>query len=159
MEFAIKKAGVKDARALAAMDRRCFPNKEDHSPPSYFKTPGMRSFWITYGSRRIGAMSLMHHRTYSVDQYTFAEHCHGSLYLTSTGITVANQRKGIGAILKAWQIAYARRLRFGKIVTHARVSNIASINLNVKFGFTAVGLLRKYYGETEDAVLLEFLVL
>lgn len=158
MEFAIRKASAKDARALAAMDRRCFPNKEDRSPPSYFGIPGMRSFWVTCGSRRIGAMSLMHHHTYSVDQYTFAEHCHGTLYLTSTGVTVANQGKGIGAILKAWQIAYARRLGFGKIVTHARSSNTASINLNLKFGFVSTGRLHGYYEATEDAVVLELLV-
>ena len=144
-----------DSKALAAFDRRTYPNKNEHAPPSYFSHRGMRTYWMLRNGRRVGACCVLHNSTFTPDPEALSAHAKGVLYITSTAILPKEQGRGLGNIFKAWQIAYARTHGFKKIVTNARKSNNASIRMNLKFGFTIVGESARCYPDGEDTVIME----
>lgn len=156
MQIEIIRARIpEDAKALAAFDRKTFPNAGDHATPAYYRMRGLRSFWLLKNGRRVGACCVMHNTTFTDDAEKFSAREKGVLYVTSTAILPKFQHHGIGSIFKAWQIAYARAHGFSKIVTNARKGNIASIRLNLKFGFTILRESPNCYSDGEDTVIME----
>jgi ribosomal protein S18 acetylase RimI-like enzyme len=58
--------------------------------------------------------------------------------------------------MKAWQVAYARRNGYRRMVTNSRNSNTAMIRLNRKFGFKVIRTVPGYYDKPEEpAVVME----
>ena len=83
----------------------------------------------------------------------------GSLYISTTGILPRFQNKGFGALLKSWEIVYARYHGFNRIITNCRKRNIRMIALNRQFGFRIVRTIPRYYTEpTDSSVLMELLL-
>jgi ribosomal protein S18 acetylase RimI-like enzyme len=81
------------------------------------------------------------------------------LYIISTAILPEFQRQGWGTVLKAWEIAYARRNMYKLMVTGCRKSNTAMINLNLRFGFQYAFEISDYYSDpVESAVILSLKV-
>jgi ribosomal protein S18 acetylase RimI-like enzyme len=160
VDLAIVRATLpKDARALAAFDKRTFPNVSDHSTPAYFSEDGMQSFWLLLKRRRIGACSLIPHATFEASPHALCCPEPGTLYITSTAIVPTQRGYGFGSIWKAWQITYAKKGGFKKIVTNARVSNTASIALNRKFGFAVVHeCIPDCYADGEESIVFELIL-
>ncbi len=76
-----------------------------------------------------------------------------TLYIATTGILPRFQGFGLGGLLKAWEIAYARYHGFA---SHTRKKNTRMMKLNQKFGFRAVRTIRGYYSDPPDSgVLME----
>lgn len=161
MDISIVRAVIpKDVRSLVAFDRKTFPSKDEHAPPSYFLDRHTRSFWLMKGRRRIGACCLKHHATFVPDKERLSRYERDTLYILSTAILPAERGKGFGDILKAWQISYARKHGFAKIVTNTRVSNAASIALNRKFGFVITeACVPDCYPDGEASTVLELILL
>ncbi len=156
MDISIIRASVpKDARALALFDRKTFAKKEDWASPSYYLEHELRSFWLLRNGKRIGACCLEHQATFSPVQDVLSRRALGVLYITSTAILPKFQKIGFGALFKSWQIAYARSHGFLKIITNARKSNLASIHLNLKFGFVIVGESKHCYPNGETGIIME----
>ncbi len=81
----------------------------------------------------------------------------GVLYIATTGILPRYQGQGLGAVLKSWQVAYARRHGFQRMVTSSRASNAAMIALNGRFGFQIARRIEGYYTDPlEAAVVMEW---
>ena len=78
----------------------------------------------------------------------------GSLYITTTGILPKFQRAGLGLLLKSWQIAYAKRHGFRRIVTNNRRRNAAIIGLNKRLGFRVIRISPGYYSGPPDATVV-----
>ena len=134
----------KELRSLQAFDRKVF-RPGDWFPAAYWRE--CESYWLLVEGRKIGCCAFEKHE----EQET--------LYISSTGILPAFQRQGFGQLLKVWQIAYARRLGFQKIVTNVRERNQAMIVLNRKFDFRIVRTLPRYYSRpTDAAVVMELLL-
>ncbi len=148
----------RDKKALAALDRACFLHEEDQGEPWYYAKSGIESFWVKKDRKRIGAISLMQHRTYAPDPRCLAKHSPDTLYLLSTALLPEFRGRGIGAVMKAWQVAYARMNGFARIVTHARIDNATSIALNKKFGFRETARLPFYYDNGADALVMELIL-
>jgi ribosomal protein S18 acetylase RimI-like enzyme len=156
VNITIIRAAKDDIPALAGMDRKCFLHSVDWGDEEYYAFPGLRSFWVIKGRRRIGSVSLMHHRTISRDDNVFARRSSKTLYIVSTAILPEFRRRGVGDLVKAWQIKYAKANDMTRIITNARASNAASIALNKKFGFVEIEHIPDYYpGNNEHAVVLE----
>jgi ribosomal protein S18 acetylase RimI-like enzyme len=157
MEIAIVRAHIpKDARALANLERKAFLNGDDWAPPSfYYGHRRLRSFWLLQNGRRIGVTCLVHHATISSKDGVLYAPMRDALYIVSTSVLPRFQGYGFGGVLKAWHIAYARKKGFKKIVTNARAGNIASIHLNLKFGFAIVGEIANCYPDGETGIVLE----
>ncbi len=86
-------------------------------------------------------------------------HRAGSLYIASTGILPAFQKRGFGQLFKSWQIAYARNHSFTRLVTNTRKSNAAMIALNRKFHFRTVRTTSRYYSDPVEATVVMELLL
>ncbi len=78
----------------------------------------------------------------------------GSLYITTTGILPTFQRRGLGQLLKCWEITYAKFHGFNRIVTNTRKRNKPMISLNQKFGFKIVRTTSDYYSGPSDATVV-----
>jgi ribosomal protein S18 acetylase RimI-like enzyme len=80
----------------------------------------------------------------------------GSLYIASTGILLDFRGLGFGSLLKCWQISYAHRHGFKRLVTNTRKSNKSMLSLNKKFGFKVLRTTSDYYeGPSEPTVVME----
>jgi ribosomal protein S18 acetylase RimI-like enzyme len=63
---------------------------------------------------------------------------------------------GFGGLLKSWQVLYARRHGFTRIITNTREGNRPIIGLNKKFGFKVLRTTPNYYEEPlEPTVVME----
>jgi ribosomal protein S18 acetylase RimI-like enzyme len=135
-----RKAVIPDElRSLCAFDRKVFPS--DYFAPSDWRE--YESYWLILDEKKkIGCCAF--------------EKQGDALYIATTGILPAYQRMGFGRLMKAWEIAYARRNKFKRIVTNSRKSNLAMIALNRKFGFRRAGTIPGYYEDpTEPAIVME----
>ena len=80
----------------------------------------------------------------------------GSLYISTTGILSGFRSRGLGRLLKSWEIAYAKDHGFSRIVANTRERNIKMISLNKKFGFKVIRRTSGYYsGPTDATVVME----
>lgn len=135
-----------DLRALQSFDKKVFP-KSDVFPADYWKQ--CEPYWLLIEGVKAGCCAF--------DSNTL--HAKGTLYVSTTGILPRFQGKALGQLMKQWQIAYARRHGFTRIVTTTRKSNTAMIALNRKFHFKTVRTIPRYYAEpTESALVLELLL-
>lgn len=143
MKTVFRKAVVpKEIRALVAFDRKIFPSA-DCFEPDYWRA--CESFWLIAGNTKVGCCAFEKDAGRT-----------GWLYIGTTGILPKFQHQGFGAVMKAWQIAYARYHGYKRIVTHCRESNERIIALNRQYGFRVARTVPNYYSEpAESAVLME----
>lgn len=147
METQFRKAVLPgELRSLVAFDRRIFSNADRFGVTDW---KHCESYWLLIDAGKIGCCAFQ----------TKIPGRPRSLYIATTGILPRFQRMGFGNLFKSWQIAYARRHGFARIVTHTRQHNAAMIALNEKHGFTAIGTVPRYYREPPDlAVIMELLL-
>lgn len=132
-----------ELRSLQAFDRRVFP-KSDVFSAEYWKQ--CEPYWLLIDGVKAGCCAF--------DKHTL--HAKGTLYVTTTGILPRFQRRGLGQLMKQWQIAYARRHGFARVTTTTRKSNAPMIALNRKFHFKTIRTIPRYYAEpTEPALVME----
>src|SRR5437763_193894 len=98
--------------ALVEFDRRVF------GPFDCFESAHWRfyeSHWMLIDGEKAGCCAFEKHVDFSDDDSSPA--LVNSLYVASTGILPEFQGRGLGTLLKAWEIAYARSHGFTRIVT------------------------------------------
>jgi ribosomal protein S18 acetylase RimI-like enzyme len=135
-----------ELRALQAFDKKVF-RKSDVFPAEYWKQ--CEPYWLLIDGVKAGCCAF--------DKHTL--HAKGTLYVSTTGILPRFQRRGLGQLMKQWQIAYARRHGFTRIVITTRKSNAAMITLNRKFQFKTVRTIPRYYADpSEPALVMELLL-
>ena len=116
-----------------AFDRRVFP-APDRFDPEYWRM--CDAWWMVIDGVKAGCCAF--------EKNT-------NLHIATTGILPKYQGRGLGSLMKAWQIAYARARGFDRLITHARKSNAGSIALNKKFGFRVIRTVEGYYVEPAEA--------
>jgi GNAT superfamily N-acetyltransferase len=114
------------------------------------------SYWMLVNGRKVGCCAFERNSDFDNSDNSVAPEG-SSLYIASTGILPQHRGKGFGVRFKRWQIAWARRHGFTRIVTNCRRSNRAIIRLNEKFGFHIVQTTTdNYYRQPpEPAVVME----
>jgi ribosomal protein S18 acetylase RimI-like enzyme len=131
-----------ELRALQAFDRKAF--KSDIFDAEYWKE--CEPYWLLIDGVKAGCCAF--------DKNT--AHAKGTLYVATTGVLPRFRRRGLAHRMKKWQIAYARRHGFNRIVINTRKSNVAMIALNRKFDFKTIRTIPGYYtGPTEPALVME----
>jgi GNAT superfamily N-acetyltransferase len=147
-----------ELRSLMAFDRKIFPIA-DLFDAGYWKF--CEPYWMLVDGRKVGCCAFEKHVDIQEDIRT--DHVNprlkGTLYISTTGILPAFQGKGLGSLLKAWQVCYARHHGFTRIVTNSRKRNRRMIALNRKFGFRVIRTTPKYYsGPPDSTVVMELLL-
>ncbi len=143
MELEFRRVDVEqEMRRLRDFDRRVFP-KADLFPASFWRAAEV--YWMIADGKRVGCCALQE----EVERMSV-------LAISSSGILPAWQGLGLGRVMKAWQIAYARRHGYERVVTETRESNRRMIRLNESFGFKIVGRTPGcYFDPVEAAVEME----
>jgi len=160
MNVSIVAADAEHIALLAKMDALIYV-KADAFSEEDFKDPDFKNFLVRLDDEPVGSTVLAPNKGETESYDALLPEVEGTLYIISTAILPQFQRQGIGSIVKAWQIAYAKRNGFKKIVTNARVSNKGSIALNKKFGFQMIRIIPEYYnpdyagGPREDTIVLQ----
>jgi GNAT superfamily N-acetyltransferase len=145
----------KELRALTAFDRRIF-SASDRFSAAFWKE--CESWWMLVEGHKAGCCAFQRDVDFLEDEGPDALNSprKGTLYITTTGLLPKYQGKGLGALLKAWEIAYARRHGFARIVTNTRRRNKRMVGLNKMFGFSIIRTTPRYYsGPVDAAVVME----
>lgn len=61
------------------------------------------------------------------------------------GVSAAYQRRGIAAAMMTWMIERARKQGARRMLLEVRVDNTPALALYERFGFTTIGLRKRYY--------------
>ena len=64
------------------------------------------------------------------------------------------RKKGIGSLLLEKLISISKELKAISITLEVNCNNLPAINLYKKFDFQEVGLRKKYYNNTDDALIM-----
>ena len=127
----------RELRSLLKFDRAVF-RVSDRFPADYWRE--LESYWMLVGGFKVGCCGF--------------ELWRDALYIATTGIHPRFQRQGFGRLMKSWEICFARRNGFKRIVTNVRARNAAMIALNVEFGFKRLRRIERYYSGPADATLV-----
>jgi GNAT superfamily N-acetyltransferase len=143
MELEFRSADVeKELRRLRDFDARVFP-KADLFSSAFWRECAV--YWMLVDGRRVGCCALLPEPG-----------ADAVLSIASTGILPSWQGLGLGRVMKAWQVAYARRHGYRRVVTETRAGNERMIHLNESFGFRVVRKTpRGYHDPVEAAVEME----
>jgi len=144
VRISFQKADVrKEIRSLLAFDRKAFAAY----PTDWFEPADWEScepWWMLLDGRKVGCCAFARDTPRR-----------GWLFISTTGILPGLQGRGLGALLKCWQISFARHHGFRRIATTTRSSNRAMIQLNRKFGFKTLRTTPRYYTDpVESAVFM-----
>ena len=120
----------------------------------------LESYWILVDGRVTGCAAFIHDVEFGEDLLGDGKNVaqRGTLYIQSTGLRKEFRGRGVGSRVKEWQIDYARRNGFGRIVTNCRESNAAMIAINEKYGFRAIRKTADYYADGEATVVMELVL-
>ena len=137
---------------MLAFDRKVFPKDDLFGREEWLKD---ESYWMLVDQARVGCCAFQPHRDFRDDLRRAGNPVRkGSLYITTTGVLPAMQDKGLGRLLKVWQIAYAKLHGFSRIVTNCRMRNAAIIGLNQSLGYRYVRATPNYYTGPDDATVV-----
>jgi GNAT superfamily N-acetyltransferase len=144
----------KEKGRLVAFDHKVFRRADWFDPDDW---DSYESYWMVVNDRKVGCCAFERNVDFGLDPDKDSGPRRGSLYIASTGILPQHQGRGLGVRFKRWQIAWARRHGFTRIVTNCRRSNRTIIRLNEKLGFkilqTTIG--NYYHRPPEPAVVME----
>ena len=145
---------AQELRSLIGFDHKVFRKSDWFSTAEWRKYD---TYWLIVDCRKVGCCAFELHADFQDDDLETP--LRGSLHVVTSGVLPKYQGKGFGTLMKAWQVAFARRHGFARMVTCSRKSNRAMIRLNLKFGFRTVRTTRGYYsGPVESAVVMERLL-
>lgn len=138
---------------LRAFDHKTF-RKSDWFASEDWRT--YESWWMIVDGRTVGCCAFQPNVDFQDDirDDDVNPPMEGSLYISTTGILPKFQRNGLGKLLKCWQIAYAKRHGFRRIVTNTRKRNTPMIELNKKFGFQILRITPRYYPHPTDSTVV-----
>ena len=145
----------KEIRSLVAFDHKAF----HEYPADWFDRDAWEacdSWWMIVDNRKVGCCAFEPHVDFQEDIREDRKNTHlrGSLYIITTGILPSFQGLGFGGLLKGWQLLYARRQGFTRIVTNTRKGNKPMIKLNKRFGFNVLRTTPDYYEEPRDPTVV-----
>ena len=157
MTLGFRKAALpEEAAELWKLDVEIF-GVDSFAPEDWLS---LESYWILVDGSVAGCAAFIHDVEFGEDLLGDGKNVaqRGTLYIQSTGLRKEFRGRGVGSGVKAWQIDYARRNGFGRIVTNCRESNAAMIDINRKFGFRIIRTTPGYYGDGEATVVMELLL-
>jgi ribosomal protein S18 acetylase RimI-like enzyme len=120
----------------------------------------LESYWVMVDGQVVGCAAFVHDADFQEDLREDGENAvqPGTVYIQSTGLLRAYRRQGLGKRIKEWQIEYARRNGFRRVVTNCREGNAAMISINEKYGFRAIRRTPGYYEDGEGTVVMELVL-
>lgn len=153
MEVEFRRADIKnEIRSLMAFDRRVFGSEMFDSAT----WRNGKAFWLLLYGKKVGCCAFEENVDFTGDRREDGANTvmPGSLYISTTGILDGQRSKGLGSLMKAWQISYAKHSGFKRIVTNMRKTNKPMIELNKKYGFKKLRETPMYYENPAEATIV-----
>ena len=118
------------------------------------------AYWIVVDGQVAGCVAFVHDVDFEEDLREDDENVprRGTVYIQTTGLLAAYRGQGLGRRVKEWEIEYARRNGFGRMVTNCREGNARMIGINEKYGFRAIRTTPGYYEDGEATVVMELVL-
>lgn len=139
----IRKADISDITHLVALEKELF--KDDAWTPKDFEEQvnenPYASIYVYETNKQIVAY---------VDLWIAYENAE----IANIGVDTSFQRNGIASELLSFCMEKVKDAGCENISLEVRVSNISAIRLYEKFGFTRVGIRKRYYANGENAYLM-----
>jgi [ribosomal protein S18]-alanine N-acetyltransferase len=139
----IERAGWRDTRALVRLDRRCFKPIDTFAWYEFFELclwPGVIALKAMMDDRIVGFIA------------GDPRPVEGHTIIVTVGVDPEWQGRGIGEqLLRAVEV----RSTLARLRLMVRVSNQPALGLYRKLGYAIVDTWRRYYGDGEDAYLME----
>jgi ribosomal protein S18 acetylase RimI-like enzyme len=139
----IVQASWRDTRALVRLDRRCFKPIDAFAWCEFFELclwPGVIALKAMAADRIVGFIAGDPHPR------------EGHTIIVTVGVDPDWQGRGIGEQLLR---AVEARSTLARLRLMVRVSNLPALGLYCKLGYAIVDTWRGYYGDGEDAYLME----
>ncbi|HCJ67063.1 MAG TPA: ribosomal-protein-alanine N-acetyltransferase [Elusimicrobia bacterium] len=76
-------------------------------------------------------------------------------HITNLAVASEYRNQGIGSFILNYLLSEAKRKNCQRIILEVRSTNLPAQKLYFKFGFEIVGKRKKYYSDSEDALILE----
>ena len=145
-----------DGQALWELDLEIF-GVDAFTPEDWLS---LESYWVMVDGQVAGCAAFIRDADFQEDLSQDGGNSvqAGTLYIQSTGLRRAYRGQGLGNRVKAWQIEYARKNGFRRVVTNCRESNARMIRINEKFGFRVIRCTPGYYADGEATVVMELLL-
>ncbi len=158
MNTEFRKAIVpEEIQSLVIFDHKAFHKY----PADWFGADDWKAcdaWWMIVDNRKVGCCAFEPDVDFQQDirEDGTNRRLRGSLYIVTTGISPPFRGLGFGRLMKCWQVLYARRHGFTRIITNSRKSNRPMIGLNKKFGFKVLRTTPDYYeNPREPTVVME----
>ena len=144
---------VKEMPSLLSFDREVF-RAADRFDATYWKE--LVSYWLLVDEERAGCCAFEANVDFTGDIRDDGTNARldGSLLLATAGILPTFRGIGLGQMLVYWQICYARRHGFRRVVANVRSRNAAIIDLTRKLGFKVIRTTPGYYSDPQDATVV-----
>ena len=139
----IERASWRDTRALVRLDRRCFKPIDAFAWYEFFELclwPGVIALKARAANRIVGFIA------------GDPRPAEGHTIIVTVGVDPDWQGRGIGEQLMR---AVEARSALARLRLMVRVSNLPALGLYRKLGYAIVDTWRRYYGDGEDAYLME----
>ena len=120
----------------------------------------LESYWIVVDGQVAGCAAFIPDVEFQEDLRGEGENAaqRGTVYIQSTGLLWEYRGRGLGKRIKEWEIEYAKRNGFHRILTNCRESNAAMIAINEKYGFRAIRSTPGYYEDGEATAVMELVL-
>jgi GNAT superfamily N-acetyltransferase len=120
----------------------------------------LESYWIVVDGQVAGCAAFIRDVEFQEDLREDERNAArpGTVYIQSTGLLPEFRGRGLGTRIKAWQIEYAKRNGFRRMLTNCRESNSVMIAINKKFGFRSIRTTAGYYEDGEATVVMELVL-
>jgi len=139
----IVRATWRDAWTLSRLDRKCFQPIDAYDWLTYLGLclwPSVVALKAASGGEIIGFVASDRRRR------------HGHAIIVTLSVDPAWRRRGLGERLMHECEA---RIDLPRVRLQVRKSNTPAIHLYLKLGYTVLGALPRYYGDSEDGYLME----
>jgi ribosomal protein S18 acetylase RimI-like enzyme len=120
----------------------------------------LESYWVVVDGLMAGCAAFVRDADFQEDLREDGRNAAqpGTVYIQSTGLLRAYRGRGLGKRIKEWQIEYAKRNGFRRMVTNCREGNAVMIAINEKYGFRPIRTTPGYYEDGEATVVMELVL-
>ena len=148
----------REMRRLMAFDRKVFRKADLFWAEDWRR---YEAYWMRVDGRVAGCCAFETNVDFQEDLRRDGVNppMEGSVWIATTGILPSMQGRGLGTLMKSWEIAFARSRGFRRMVTNVRSRNRAMLALNRKFGFRVIRRTPGYYSGPRDATVVMELML
>jgi ribosomal-protein-alanine N-acetyltransferase len=141
-KIVIQKMSQEDVEEVAGLEKICFSD------------PWSKEAFIEELGQKL-AIPLVVKVDKKIVGYTNLWHLDDQLEIANIAVSPEHRKEGIGERLMRRILQEAKDRNCKNIILTVRESNIAAINLYIKFGFLEIGRRKRYYRlPTEDALTM-----